>query len=123
RTLRRGRTVMRCGRWRSRGFALGLDEFAVDQAFRDLNGIERRALAQVVRHAPQHQPVVDRGILADAADVGCILARRLIGRSVATRLALVDDEAAGSVAQELARLVRVDRVLELDVYRLRMADK
>ena len=45
---------------RSRRLALGLDQLAVDQALGDLDGVERRALAQVVGHAPERQPVLDR---------------------------------------------------------------
>ena len=46
--------------------------FAAEQ-FGDLHGVERRALAQIVRHAPQRQPVVHGRIGADAADVGGVL--------------------------------------------------
>ena len=58
---------------------------------------------------PQHQAVLDRRVLADAADVGRVLARRLVRRDVAAGLALVDDDAARRIAQDLARLVGGDR--------------
>jgi integrase len=54
----------------SRRLALGLDQLAFDQAFRDLDGVERRALAQIVGHAPQREAVLHRRILANAADIG-----------------------------------------------------
>src|SRR5438309_5146397 len=38
-----------------RRLALGLDELAVDQALRDLDGVERRPFAQIVGHAPQRK--------------------------------------------------------------------
>src|SRR4051794_15360503 len=100
-------------------FLLGADQLAVDQAFGDLDGVQGGALAQIVGNAPQRQPVLDGGVLADAADVSRVLARGLIGRDVAARLALVDHEASRRVAQDVARLVGRDRVLELDVDRLR----
>src|SRR5262249_494439 len=48
-----------------RRLALGRDELAVDEAFGDLNGVERRALAQIVRHTPQREAVLHRRVLAD----------------------------------------------------------
>src|ERR1700677_2675399 len=78
--------------------ALGGDQLAVDQRFADLNGVERGALAQVVGNDPHRQPVLDRGVLADAADVSRVLARRLIRRHVTAGLMLVDDNAARRIA-------------------------
>ena len=43
----------------------------------DLDRVERRALAEIVADDPQRQAVVDRRILADAADVGRIFADRI----------------------------------------------
>jgi hypothetical protein len=74
------------------GLALGLISLRLISTLGDLHGVQRRALAQVVRHAPEGEAVLDRRILADARDVGRILAGRLVRRDVATRLALVDDE-------------------------------
>src|SRR5215510_4827271 len=87
-----------------------LNELAADQAFGDLDRVEGCALAQVVRDDPHRQSVLDGRILADAADIGRILARAFIGRDVAALLALVDDEAARRAAQYLARLVGRDRL-------------
>src|SRR5271154_1841108 len=81
------------------------DQLAVDQAFGDLDGVERRALAQIVGDDPHREPVLDRRVLADAADIGRILAPRLVGRHVAARLARIDDETAWRVTQDVARLV------------------
>src|SRR6202023_3950822 len=101
--------------------AFGLDQLAVDQALGDLHRVERGALAQVVGYDPQHQAAVDCRILAHAADVGRVLARGLVGRDVAAGLALVDDETARRIAQEVASLVGADPLFGLDVDRLGMA--
>ena len=89
----------------------------------DLHGVERRALAQIVGDDPHRQAVLDRDVLADARDEGGVLAGRLDRRDVAAVLALVDDQAARRLAQDVARLVGRDRLLELDVDRFRMADE
>src|SRR5215471_9532473 len=60
----------RFGRNDLRRLLLRADQLAVDQALRDLNGVEGRALTQIVRDAPQYQPIVDGGVFADAADIG-----------------------------------------------------
>ena len=99
------------------------DQFAVDQAFGDLDGVERRAFAQIVGDDPHREAILDRGVLANAADVGGVLARRLIGRHIATRLMRIDDQAARRIAQDVARLVGRDLILELDVDGLGMADE
>src|SRR6186713_679573 len=100
---------------RLRRLLLRADQLAVDQDFRDLDRIQCGALAKIVRDAPQHETVLHRGVLADAADVGGVLAGRFVRRGVAAGLMLVDDETAGRLAQNVARFVRGDRVLELDV--------
>src|SRR5436853_1797448 len=102
----------------SRRLPLRLDELAVDQALGDLDRIERRTLAQVVGDNPHHEPVLDCRILADAADIGCVLARAFVRRDVAARLALVDDHTTRRAAQDVTRLIGGDRVLELDIDRL-----
>src|SRR5690606_15100691 len=52
---------------------------SADQQLGDLHRVERSALAEVVVAEEQHQTAaaVDRGVLADAADVARILAGRL----------------------------------------------
>src|SRR6478609_5057476 len=97
-----------------RRLLLGAEQLAVDQDFRDLHRVQRRTLAQIVGDAPERQPVLHRRILADAADVSGVLAGGLVRRDVAARLVLVDDETAGRLAQDVARLVRRDRLLEFD---------
>jgi hypothetical protein len=71
--------------------ALGLDQLAIDQAFGDLDSVKRSAFAQVVRYDPDLQPVFDRCIFSDTADIGCILANAVIVSDVAAVLALVED--------------------------------
>src|SRR5262245_59411227 len=87
----------------SRCLPLGDDQLAIDQRFGDLDGVECRALAQVVGHHPHCEPVLNRRILADAADIGGVLAGAFDRRHVAARLALVDHQAARRIAQDLAR--------------------
>src|SRR3954447_25789666 len=98
-----------------RRFLFRADQLAVDQALRDLDRIERRALAQIVRHAPEGQSVLDRRILAHAADIGRVLAGAFVGRDVTARLVLVDHDAARRLAQDVVRLRNRDRLLELDI--------
>src|SRR5262249_38171039 len=50
-----------------RRLLLRLNELAADQAFGDLDRVERGALAQIVGNDPHREPVLDRRILADAA--------------------------------------------------------
>lgn len=106
-----------------RGLLLRRDQLAVDQAFRDLHGVERRALAQVIRHAPKNQTVIDRRVRADTADIGGVFACGFIGRHVATGLAFVDHKAARRIAQDIACFIFRDRILEFDVDRFRVADE
>src|SRR5436305_1154339 len=89
----------------SRRLLLRADQLAVDQAFGDLDRVQRGALAQIVGDAPQHEPVLHRGILADPADIGGVLAGAFVRRDVAARLALADHQAPRRVAQDVARLV------------------
>src|SRR6266446_7488596 len=98
-------------------------EMLLDQDFGDLDGIERRALAQIVGDDPQIEPVRDRRVAADAADIDRVLAGRL-GRGHITLIgAVVDDGDAGRLPQGGARLVLAERPLELDIDRLAMADE
>ncbi len=71
----------------------------------------------------KREPVVDGLVLADAADEGRVVADAFDRRHVAAGLALVDHQHARRLAQDLPRIGRGDRVLELDIDRLGMADK
>src|SRR4051794_27409202 len=84
---------------RSSGLALRLKQSAVDQRLGDLHGVEGCALAQVVGDAPEGEAVLDRDVLADARDVGGVLAGRLMRRDVAAGLAAIDHDDAGRGAQ------------------------
>src|ERR1051325_9726044 len=48
-----------------------------DQCFGDLDGVEGRALAEVVVADEEGQPVFDRGVATDATDVGGVAASGL----------------------------------------------
>ena len=102
---------------------LGVEQAAVHQSLGDLDRVQGRALAQVVGHAPEGEAVLDRDVLADAGDVGGILAGRFVGRDVAARLVLIDHHDARSRAQDVARLLGAERLFELHVHGLRMADE
>ena len=65
----------------------------------------------------------DRRVAADAGDEGRVLAGAVDRRRVAAVHRPVDDDDAGGVGQRLARLVFADRVVELGVHRLGMADE
>src|SRR3546814_8613390 len=80
------------------------------EQFRDLDGVERRALAQIVAHAPQGDAVVDRGIVAHAADEDRIFAHALDWGHVAAVLALVDEHHAGRSEEHTSELQSLMRI-------------
>src|SRR3546814_258318 len=67
-----------------RGRTLRLLQMAAAEKLGDLHRVERRALAEVVRHAPQGKAVLHRRVLADPADEGGVIAHALDRKS--TRL-------------------------------------
>src|SRR5262249_20364501 len=89
----------------------------------DLDGVERRPLAQVVGDDRQRKVVPDLWSDAEGADERRITPDALDRRHIAARLALVDDQTPRRLAKNLARLIVRDRIFELDVNRLRMANK
>src|SRR3954470_5597003 len=92
-----------------------LEQAAIDQSFRDLDGIERGALAEIVGNDPEIETVLDRRIIANAGDEGGVVAHAFDWRDVAAVLTLVDHENARRLAQNLARLFRRQSPFELDV--------
>src|SRR5690606_38781235 len=88
-----------------------------------LNRVEGGPLEQVVRDDPHGEPVLDSGILADPADEGGELACRFDRSDVAARLALVDDHHAGRLPQYVAGFLDRNRLLELYVHSLGVADE
>src|SRR6185503_20782932 len=101
----------------------GLLQVLAPEQLRNLNGIQRRALAEVVADDPQAEAVLHGRVLADPADVSRIIADAFDRRHVASVLALIDDEHARRLAQNFARLVSADFILELDVHGFGMADE
>src|SRR3546814_6914947 len=81
----------------------------------DLHRVERRALAEVVRHAPQGKAVLHRRVLADPADEGGVIAHAFDRRDVAAILPLIDQHPARSLAQDRLRLLDRQRAFELAV--------
>src|SRR3546814_18184464 len=92
------------------------------QQFGDLHRVQRRALAEIVRHAPEVQTVFDRRILAHAADKGREVADAFDGGYVAAVLALVVEHAARRLAPDALRIPGRQLVFHLAVDRFRMAD-
>ena len=88
---------------------LRLQPAAIDQNLGDLHRIQRRPFAQIVGHDPEVEAVVDRGVFADAGNIGRVLARRLVRGDVTAGLAPVDDQTAGRLPQDLAGFVGADR--------------
>src|SRR5690606_29892956 len=99
------------------------DQSASKKQFRDLNCVQRSALAQVVSNHPDGKAVLNRGIFADAADIGRIFPGTLVRRDVAAVLVLVDHLAAWGFAQDVARFLGTDWLLELDIDCFRMTDE
>src|SRR6476660_3896457 len=108
---------------RSGALSRGFEQIAVDAHFRDLHRVERGAFAQIVRHHPEGQAVVEGLVLADAAHIGRVIADAFDRRHVATRLALVDHEHARRLAQDASRRFGGNRPLELNIDGLRMTDE
>src|SRR5258708_8321206 len=88
-------------------------EFSIDQALRNLDSVKRGALAEIVRYDPHRQAVFNRRILADARDVGRILAGAFHRRGVTFILALLDDENAGRLAHDCATPLCLKRAPDL----------
>src|SRR3546814_10865150 len=86
--------------------ALCLLQMPSAEQLRDLHGIERRALAEIIGYAPQGQPVFDRGIFADAADISSAVANAFYRRDVTTILTLVDERSEEHTS-ELKSLMRI----------------
>src|SRR3546814_11750304 len=86
--------------------ALCLLQMPSAEQLRDLHGIERRALAEIIGYAPQGQPVFDRGIFADAAAISSAVANACYRRAVTPLLTLVDEHAAAPFPQVDERLIR-----------------
>jgi len=93
------------------------------QDFGNLHGVERGPLAQIIGDDPQIEPVRDRRVAADAADIDCVLAGRFGRRHIALVGPVIDDRNAGRLPQGGASLVFAERPLELDIDCLAMADE
>src|SRR3546814_18890911 len=72
--------------------------------FGDPHRVERRALAKIVADAPEGQAVLDRAVVAHAADASLLVADALDRHPISTVLALVADHPARRLAHALLRL-------------------
>ena len=91
------------------------DEPARVQLLGELDGVGRRALAQVVRDHPHLQPALVRGVAAQAADEDVVVAGGAGGGRVG-----LDQREAGHRLEQRARLLDLERLAGLDVDRLRV---
>src|SRR5687767_15510401 len=92
-----------------RGTASPLLQMPAAEQLGDLHRVERGTFAQVVADAPDRQAVVDRRVLAHAADVSRAVARAFDGGDVSAVLALVDEHHARRLAQDVLCLGGADR--------------
>jgi CubicO group peptidase (beta-lactamase class C family) len=99
-----GRTLSRYPRAHAREHHLG-----------DLDRVERGALAQVVADHEQREAVRDRAVLAHAAD------EHRVGAGGVERIGNGGHDHAGRVCQQRQRLRGLERALELEVERQRVA--
>ncbi len=81
---------------------IGAAEAALDKQLRELHGVGRRALAQVVGDNPHVERALVAGVAADAADEDVVLAGGLDRHRVAAGGRIVDDGHAGRRGQQLA---------------------
>src|SRR2546422_1133230 len=91
------------------------DKSHLDQVFRDLHGVQRSALPQIVSHGEEGQATGFIG--ADSADETGIASGRRQRRGNATRGGVVHQFHAGRGCQELSCLRRIQWLLELGVDR------
>src|SRR3546814_13070965 len=90
--------------------------------FGDLDRVQRRTLADVVRDYPQVEPALVRQVLADAADENRVVARGVRDRRrIAAVGGLVDHFHARRGLKQFARPRRGELVAGLDVHRLGVA--
>src|SRR5262245_29520656 len=106
----------------SRAAAGGLDMIA-NQNLRNLDSVESRAFAQIVRDDPEIEAVGHGIVLADSPHVGCILANGLNGHGVDVVFRLIRNNDAWSLAQYGFDIRYGEFFLRLDVDGLRMAAK
>src|SRR3546814_15185363 len=81
-----------------RGRTLRLLQMAAAEKLGDLHRVERRALSEVVRHAPQGKAVLHRRFLADPPEEGGVIAHPFHRRAVVALLPLIDHHPARTTA-------------------------
>ena len=91
------------------------------EQLRQLHGVRRGALAQVVGDDPEVERALVAGVAANPADQDLVAAGGLDRHRETRRAGLVDDLDAGRRGEQLARPLGLERLARLDVYRLRVA--
>ena len=97
-----------------------MDETPFVQDLRELHGVRRRALPQVVGDDPQIQRVLVAGVAPNAPDEDLITPGGVGRQGVEGRAGLVHDAHAGGRFEQLPRPLGGDRLARLDVDRLGM---
>ena len=85
------------------------------QEFGDLNGVRRRAFADVVGDHPHGDAVVQRGITADPPHEHLVPALRVYSHRVGAARRVVGHDNARRGAKNIPRLIRRDGIGELHV--------
>src|SRR5262245_43304034 len=91
--------------------------------FCNLDGIQRRAFAQIVRYAPEIETVFNRYILADAADIDGVFTLRFSRGGIRGIAVSINDDNSRSLAQDFAGFVGGNLALELDIDHFRVTDE
>ena len=108
---------VRSGARRRETFRLGGQEAPREEKLGDLNGVQGRALAEVVADAPEREPVLDGGIAPDPPDEHLVLAS-----GVSWRWKLGEAQVRSS-GKDVARLLHRQRSFGLQPDRLRVPDQ
>src|SRR5215212_6842979 len=92
-----------------------LDQPALVQQLRHLDGVGRRAFAEVVADHPEVEAALVRGVPADAADQDLIAARRRDRQRVDPGARVIEDDQAVGGGEQLAAFLGREVVLRLQV--------
>src|SRR3989304_5361682 len=118
-TRSRHRSVSAC-RAASSGSGLYGNQVVLDEQLPDLDGVQRRPLAELVAAHPEVERVLRAVVFPDAADVAVVLPRAEQRHRIDIARRVVHHLASGELRDELPRLLAGDLLLELGVHRDRV---